>query len=791
MRSSYSYFLSFIELYYRSFAIICAGILLLSGTVGKAETVISVKDQLQTINLFQYASIYIAERDSTTLKQINNNNLWQTTTSPDFNFGLTKQETWLKFKFQAEELTQPRRFYIRFTNPELNELLLFLNGEPLSPFNKLGSKYSFQQRFYEHPNYIIRIDFNPGDVKELTVKIQTSGSMRSRISLLTDAELMSEQLEARLYLGAYYGLIIIMCLYYLTVFALGREEVYLWFSLSLASLIVVEMQLDGILFQYLYPSSPNLSFSFLILPILSVYVFAFIFTDRFLSAKEKHPLLHKIFVAHQYAAVLIILAVFLLPKFWVLCLLIPFVFTGGGTCILAGLVNIAAGYRSGKFYLLAITAVTLGSLVYTAMYLGVFPSSLFLENILKITSTLEVLLLSFALTDRYREIQLEREIFKDTMLDSLTKANKMKDEFLSVVSHELRTPMNGIQGALDLIKSKDQRSEKSIDNFVGLAEHSTREMVTMINNILDHIDLQNSVAVKHSTFNLRDDFTRLVTDMKNYGLSKGVDLQLKFSDSVAVIYQGDPQKLFKILRHLLSNAMKFTFKGKIVISVDAKQLEGEENQDTLTIVFKDTGTGIKPEHLEKIFEAFRQQDSSMSRDHQGLGLGLPICKALLDCLGGSLDIESTYQQGTVVTIKFKLEVVERKAVLQSNQAMDKPELNILVVEDNFVNMKILVAMINKLGHHTETAENGKIALEKAKQSQFDFVWMDCQMPVMNGLDATREIRKLESYQQVPIVAVTANAFSQDEERCLEAGMTDFLAKPVNREAIERVLSKWS
>ncbi len=514
----------------------------------------------------------------------------------------------------------------------------------------------------------------------------------------------------------------------------------------------------------------------------------FLVAIDFFYLKEKNKPMFTLLIAHVYVGILLIIAWTVLSNSIILYLIIPYIFTGGISCIFVCITNAERENSSAIYYVSAMILASMGSVCYVSLYIGLIPSIPFFESIFKTTSTIEIALISISLFKRYQESKLILKREKEKILRSLVRANKIKDEFLSVVSHELRTPMNGVEGALDLVK--DYKLPEYVSKYIAMARHSSEDMVTMINNILDYTELNEEIDPSISQFNLVDDIENLVNTMKLRFLQQQTKISFTPAPNVAGIYRGDSKLLFKALRHVLSNAMKFTPKGSIHISLRATPDKSNDTTDMIELMVTDTGEGINQSNLDVIFEGFSQQDASMVRKFQGLGLGLPITKAFTKILRGDIFIDTEEGKGTTVTLTLPLTVVQRERVQKPVNTKKHEGLEMLVVEDNIVNQKILVAILKKLGHNAVTADNGSIAVELAKNKQFDFVWMDCQMPIMDGLDATRLIRNFSLYKETPIVAVTANAFSQDEKNCIAAGMSDFLAKPVKRNAIERIVEKW-
>ena len=714
--------------------------------------------------------------------------------SNGFNKGITDKIAWLSFTLGGKALIDDSLdLYLLIGNSSLSQIDIFIDGKPYGEYPTLGQKYEFPQRAIDQPEFIVPIRLKTSERVEFMVKVQTSTSLNVPLKIFTERAFLNSQLKQQFVLGAYYGLIIIMCAFYFLVYGNTQEKVYLYFSASLASLVAVELQIDGYLFQYLYPSYPEVSFKVFSSLAAAVYVFAFAFAREFLSTGAVDPFIDRLFKILTIAGVLLAVSAFVLPEIAVFIYGVPFCLIGGSVCLLAGVNNIAKGYRSGYFYLAAIGAVTIGSAIYIAMFVGLLPSNWFSQHVLKITTTIEVLLLSFALTDRIRAIRKEKDAMKDSMVKTLKEQNRSKDEFLAIVSHELRTPMNGVQGALDLVKHQPLSTE--VRDYIEMASISSDNMVTLINDILDFTELQNHEAkIKSSIFPFKNDVSKLFDRYKKSNRNENITYHLTISENLETYYKGDSQKIFKVIKHLLNNAVKFTERGSIQLTLGLKScLDGTA---AIQIIVKDSGCGIAEEKQSTIFDAFQQEDVSLSRSEGGVGLGLSITQRLLESLGGNLKFSSEKGVGSEFSVEFNLanvaldEVPKDRTGIQSTESAT-PELYVLVVEDNIVNQKVLVGILKKLGHKTCIANNGQEGVDRVSIEAVDLVLMDCQMPVMDGLQATREIRKVKGFENLPIIAITANAMSEDEALCLDAGMNDFMAKPVNRGGIKRIVDKWS
>ena len=364
-----------------------------------------------------------------------------------------------------------------------------------------------------------------------------------------------------------------------------------------------------------------------------------------------------------------------------------------------------------------------------------------------------------------------------------------KSHLLANISHEIRTPVNGLLGMVELIRDAGLTPQQL--ELSDAAVYSGNALLSVLNEILDFSTLEaGKVKTKKEQLELPKMIASLTHMFSALAQKKGLTLRFQISSEIPDRVLGDPTRLFQVLVHLINNAIKFTEAGAVVIS--AEPLRSSRSEMELRVCVEDTGIGIRPEHHEIIFEPFRQADDSLSRTFGGTGLGLSIVSGLVSVMGGRIWLESELGKGTrfffTVLLGFDAAVTHEAQGYgaQGSNASSAPgpcdlPMDILVVEDNPINRKFAVGILQRHGHRVTAAENGSDALEKLKQSSFDLILMDIQMPVMNGVEATLEIRRLEenSSRHVPIVALTAHASSEDREHCLQAGMDEYLSKPIN------------
>ncbi len=404
--------------------------------------------------------------------------------------------------------------------------------------------------------------------------------------------------------------------------------------------------------------------------------------------------------------------------------------------------------------------------------------------------------LAGALESARREQQAAMAELQDAHRHAQT-ASQAKSDFLAMMSHELRTPMNGVLGMLQLLEGTAQNDEQQ--EYTQAALESTGHLLDVINDILDFSRIEaGRMDLDPSFFEVLPLLQNCVATFRYVAESKGLYLQLEGAEALAgKVARSDPTRLRQVLSNLISNAVKFTQEGGVTVSVSVRPAHGDWLD--LSIAVADTGIGIPREKRASLFKAFSQVDSSTSRRFGGTGLGLAIARKLSEMLGGTLTVDGREEGGSIFTLSLRLLFRERrvpKVDLAPRQIeLAQPALHglVLLVEDNPVNAMVARRTLEQMGVSVVTAGNGHEALEKVRQRDFDCILMDVQMPVMDGLAATRLLRQWEREQgraPMPVVALTANAMNEERERCLAVGMNAHLAKPFRRQQLARVLSPY-
>ncbi|MGF6631965.1 signal transduction histidine kinase/CheY-like chemotaxis protein [Pseudomonas frederiksbergensis] len=719
------------------------------------------------------------------------------TIKPPSTPGYSRSAFWLKIDLQYRP-TNPsaqRTWLLELAYPPLDHLDLYLPdaGGDYQLVRQTGDALPFATREIRQNNYLFGLSFAPGQAQTVYLRLQSEGSIQAPVTLWSSTAYLEEQ-PVRLYvLGLIYGVLLGMLVYNLFIFLSVRDTSYLYYIVYIASFGLYQLSVNGAAVEYFWPNNPwwaNAATPFFI---GCSGLFGSQFARSFLRTATHSRWLDRVLLALIAFSTLVV-GLSLMTSYALalrLATALALVFTV--VIFAAGVFAWWRGLRVARYFIIAWSAFLLGGVVNTMMVLGYLPNVFLTMYASQIGSALEVALLSLALADR---INAMREHQAQTLFDAgqklevlnqqLAHSNRLKDEFLATLTHELRTPMNGVIGSLELMQTVEMNPE--LEQYQQTAAGSARDMMRMVNGILTLTELQaGKLKVYPDTFSLRSMVESLRGQFDGNASSKSLDFKVEVAPGLPDRLFGDSGKLAQCLECLLDNAIKFTRVGGLALRVTGKPA-AEPGRLALSFAVIDTGIGFTDLGEATLYQRFFQLDGSMTREYGGLGVGLAICRQLVELLGGRLSHRSEPGRGSrfQLDVEFELSLVEpAPSITRQTTGLRLPqECTVLLVDDNSINQLVMRGMLLKLGFRVRTADNGLAALDQLQCEAVDAVLLDCQLPPADSASICRRIRALPGCAELPVFMI---ALSADRVHCPSDTVVDYLNKPVKFEDLQAAL----
>ncbi|CAH0187748.1 MULTISPECIES: hybrid sensor histidine kinase/response regulator [Pseudomonas] len=713
------------------------------------------------------------------------------------NAGYSRSAFWLKIDLQYRP-TNPsaqRTWLLELAYPPLDHLDLYLPdaGGDYQLARQTGDALPFATREIRQNNYLFDLNFAPGQAQTVYLRLQSEGSIQAPVTLWSSTAYLEEQ-PVRLYvLGLIYGVLLGMLVYNLFIFLSVRDTSYLYYIFYIASFGLYQLSVNGAAVEYFWPNNPwwaNAATPFFI---GCSGLFGSQFARSFLRTATHSRWLDRVLLALIAFSALVV-GLSLMTSYALalrLATALALVFTV--VIFAAGVFAWWRGLRVARYFIIAWSAFLLGGVVNTMMVLGYLPNVFLTMYASQIGSAIEVALLSLALADR---INAMREQQAQTLFDAgqklevlnqqLAHSNRLKDEFLATLTHELRTPMNGVIGSLELMQTVEMNPE--LEQYQQTAAGSARDMMRMVNSILTLTELQaGKLKVYPDTFSLRSTVESLRGQFDGNASGKSLDFKVEVTPGLPDRLFGDSGKLVQCLECLLDNAIKFTRVGGLALRVTGKPA-AEPGRLALSFAVIDTGIGFTDLGEATLYQRFFQLDGSMTREYGGLGVGLAICRQLVELLGGRLSHRSELGRGSrfQLDVEFELAVVEpASSITRQTTGLRLPqECTVLLVDDNSINQLVMRGMLLKLGFRVRTADNGLAALDQLQCEAVDAVVLDCQLPPADSASICRRIRALPGCAELPVFMI---ALSVDRVHCPSDTVVDYLNKPVKFEDLQAAL----
>ena len=714
------------------------------------------------------------------------------------NAGYSRSAFWLKIDlhYRPANPAAQRTWLLELAYPPLDHLDLYMadaNGD-YRLIRQTGDALPFASREIRQNNYLFDLEFKPDQQRSVYLRLASEGSIQAPVTLWSSTAYLEDQ-PVRLYvLGIIYGVLLGMLVYNLFIYLSVRDTSYLYYIFYIASFGLYQLSVNGAAVEYFWPDNPwwaNAATPFFI---GCAGLFGSQFARSFLQTKNHSRWLDRVLIGLIAFSALVV-GLSLMTSYALslrLATLLALTFTV--VIFAAGILAWWRGLRVARYFIIAWSAFLLGGIINTLMVLGLLPNVFLTMYASQIGSAIEVALLSLALADR---INAMREQQAQTLFDAgqklevlnqqLAHSNKLKDEFLATLTHELRTPMNGVIGSLELMQTVELDPE--LEQYQQTAAGSARDMMRMVNGILTLTELQaGKLKATPDSFSLRGVVEALRLQFDGNAASKSLDFKVEVLPTLPDRLHGDSVKLAQCLECLLDNAIKFTRVGGLALRVTGKP--ASDNRLALSFAVIDTGIGFTDLGEATLYQRFFQLDGSMTREYGGLGVGLAICRQLVELLGGKLTHRSEPGRGSrfQLDVEFELPAVEVAPTPQpSRDCVREPQdCTVLLVDDNSVNQLVMRGMLLKLGFRVRTADNGAAALDCLQRESFDAVLIDCQLPAQDGAALACQIHALPGCASLPVFML---ALSADRELCASGAPIDYLNKPVKFEDLQSALER--
>ena len=720
--------------------------------------------------------------------------LFKPHTQDTLNAGYSHSAFWVKMdlQYQPRDPQVHRTWLLELAYPPLDSIELYLADADgnYRLAERTGDALPFDSRQIKENNYLFELNFSPGQSQTVYLRLASQGSVQAPLTLWSAQSYLEEQ-PVRIYiLGLIYGVLLGMLVYNLFIYLSVRDTSYLYYIFYIASFGLYQLSVNGAAVQYFWPNNPWWANASTPILIGASAFFGCQFARSFLHTASHSRWLDRALMVLMGVGVLVMVLALTTSYAVSLRLATGLALAFIVTIFTAGVVAWVRGLRVARYFVIAWSAFLLGGLVNTLMVLGYLPNVFLTMYASQIGSAIEVGLLSLALADRINAMRdLQARTLQESgqklaaMNQQLARTNQLKDEFLATVTHELRTPMNGVIGSLELIKTLDMGPE--LEQYTQTAQGSAREMMHMVNGILTLTELQaGRLVARPRPFSLNDLMQGLSEQFGPAARSKGLAFSYEVTRTLSDHWVGDADKIRQCLECLLDNAIKFTREGVVLVRVTGKP--GESGRWALAFNVIDTGIGFVHQEQAELYQHFFQVDGSMTREYGGLGIGLAICRRLVELLGGRLTHHSLPGHGSQFQLLLELEPAPPLQVHSPTLMRAPGECVVLLVEDP-VSPAVVRAMLLKLGYRVLGVDTGQAAIEALRRERVDAVVLACPLAQVSGTSMGSQLLTLAACAQLPVLALfDAEAEAREALEQVD-GITDYLLKPLRFEDLQHTL----
>ena len=778
-------------------------LMMLLGWLPMLASAVAFDETTQSLPLGRVMQVFEDTGGEATLADITaRDELFKPHTQDTLNAGYSHSAFWVKMdlQYQPRDPQVHRTWLLELAYPPLDSIELYLADADgnYRLAERTGDALPFDSRQIKENNYLFELNFSPGQSQTVYLRLASQGSVQAPLTLWSAQSYLEEQ-PVRIYiLGLIYGVLLGMLVYNLFIYLSVRDTSYLYYIFYIASFGLYQLSVNGAAVQYFWPNNPwwaNASTPFLI---GASALFGCQFARSFLHTASHSRWLDRALIFLMAVGVLVMVLALTTSYAVSLRLATGLALAFIVTIFTAGVVAWVRGLRVARYFVIAWSAFLLGGLVNTLMVLGYLPNVFLTMYASQIGSAIEVGLLSLALADRINAMRdLQARTLQESgqklaaMNQQLARTNQLKDEFLATVTHELRTPMNGVIGSLELIKTLDMGPE--LAQYTQTAEGSAREMMHMVNGILVLTELQaGRLVARPRPFSLNELMQGLSDQFGPAARNKGLEFSYEVARNLPDKLVGDAEKIRQCLECLLDNAIKFTRAGGVILRVTGKS--AAPGRWALAFNVIDSGIGFVHQEEAELYQHFFQVDGSMTREYGGLGIGLAICRRLVELLGGRLTHHSQPGQGS----QFQL-LLELEAPVQTPQpapvsartptmVRTPGECVVLLVEDA-ANPVVVRGMLLKLGYRVLSVDTGQAAIDALRRERVDAVLLACPLALVSGTSMGSQLLTLAACAQLPVLALFESESEAHQAREQAGGITDYLIKPLRFEALQHTLAQ--
>ncbi|MGG3794427.1 7TM diverse intracellular signaling domain-containing protein [Pseudomonas paraversuta] len=714
------------------------------------------------------------------------------------NAGYSHSAFWLKvdLSYLPQNPNIHRTWLLELAYPPMDHIDLYLADASgnYRLAERTGDALPFDSRQIKENNYLFELNFSPGQSQTVYLRLASQGSVQAPLTLWS-AQAYLEQQPVRIYiLGLIYGVLLGMLVYNLFIYLSVRDTSYLYYIFYIASFGLYQLSVNGAAVQYFWPNNPwwaNAATPFLI---GSAAFFGCQFARTFLHTASHSRWLDRALMLLMAVGVLVMVLALTTSYAVSLRLATGLALAFIVTIFTSGVVAWVRGLRVARYFVIAWSAFLLGGLVNTLMVLGYLPNVFLTMYASQIGSAIEVGLLSLALADRINAMRdLQARTLQESgqklaaMNQQLAHTNQLKDEFLATVTHELRTPMNGVIGSLELIKTLDMGPE--LELYTQTAEGSAREMMHMVNGILALTELQaGRLGMRAQSFALSELVQSLSDQYGPTARNKGLQFSYEIARNLPDQWVGDVDKIRQCLECLLDNAIKFTRVGGVILRVTGKTAGPGRWALALNVI--DSGIGFVHIEEAELYQNFFQVDGSMTRSYGGLGIGLAICRRLVELLGGRLTHHSQPGQGSQFQLLLELESPLESTQQAEGLSRTPNECVVLLVEDSSPGQVVLRGMLLKLGYRVLSVDSGGEAIDVLRRERVDAVVLGCPLNLVSGASMGGQLLTLAACAKLPVLALFESETEARQTLQQVDGITDYLIKPVRYEDVQHLMSEW-